>query len=71
MIEAIAALYFEHPSRLDIRRLWTQHGLSYFRVNWWHAATDAAPRVRRSAFVAVESRPYGCRVLDRTHRRAA
>ena len=66
----IASLFFEDPAALDIRHLWTQGRLSFFRVNWWTTAGEEL-RVRRSTFVVVESEAHGYRVRDLTRREAA
>ncbi len=70
--EAIGAALFEHPSRLDLRRLWTRGGLTLFRVNLW--GTDAVtgePKIKRSLFVEVERTQDGLVARDRTLRGAA
>lgn len=69
--QAIAAAFFEDERAVDVRHLWTRGQHSYFRVNWWSASCAAAPRVRRSAFVMVETHAYGYRVRDVTCRPAA
>ncbi len=61
MRRVIAALYFENPDRLDVRYLWTDGILTYFRVNWW-----LREHVQRSSFLAVEVRCGGWRVYDCT-----
>lgn len=68
---AIAALLFEDQRALDVRHLWTQGRLSYFRVNWWTTTAGEGPRVRRSNFVVVEREAYGYRVRDVTRHQAA
>ena len=65
MQQVISDLYFESPPALDVRRLWSEGPITYFRVNWWRRA-----RVRQSAFLAVELRPGGWRVYDCTRRAA-
>lgn len=69
MISAIAAAYVEDIHSVDIRHLWSAGDVAYFRVNWWRDGCE--PRVRRSAFVAVEYTGDGYRVVDMTTRRAA
>ncbi len=69
--EAIASFFFEHPRALDVRCLWTRGALSYFRVNWWTEGTTHPPRVRRSAFVVVETCEHGYRIREVTRRDAA
>ncbi|MEW6252427.1 MAG: hypothetical protein AB1716_17450 [Planctomycetota bacterium] len=65
MQRVIAALYFESPNTLDIRPLWVDGTLTYFRVNWWRRG-----HVARSAFLAVEVRREGWRVYDYTRQAA-
>lgn len=71
MRAAIAALFFELPQRLDIRHLWTQGRLDYFRVNWWSTPATGARRIVRSAFVRVETLRDGWRIQAFPERAAA
>jgi hypothetical protein len=68
---AIASAFYENEGRLDIRHLWTKGDVSMFRVNWWTNTHAGAPRIYRSAFVAVEKTLEGLVLEDRTCRSAA
>lgn len=68
--KVIANHYFEHPSRIDVRHLWTTGRVSYVRVNWWSESRGVS-RITRSAFVRVEATDDGWSVRDMTARSAA
>ena len=51
---AIAKALFENPGDLDIRLLWTQGAITYFRVNCWVTGGRGGPQIRRSAFLRVK-----------------
>lgn len=66
----VANHFFEHPSRLDVRHLWTTGRVSFVRANWW-TERGGISRISRSAFVRVEATDDGWQVRDMTVRSAA
>jgi hypothetical protein len=63
---AVAAKFFEHVGRLDIRELWSRGDTSYFRVNWWKLQPVGEHRICESAFVEVRRTKHGFVVQNRT-----
>ncbi len=66
----VANHFFEHPSRIDVRPLWTRGRASFVRVNWW-SELGGISRITRSAFIRVEPTDDGWTVIDMTARSAA
>ncbi len=64
MRTAIAAALFENQRDLDIRFLWTQGAITYFRVNRWAAGDNDGPRIQRSAFIRVTRGQHGYDVRE-------
>lgn len=70
--EAIAAFFYESPSRIDVRPLWDTGSGRFCRVNFWgNDPETGAQRISRSKFVMVEDGRNGLLVTDMTYRRVA